>query len=451
MDTIVALATPPGRSAIGIVRMSGPNSLCITRTLIGEEKFDPEPAHAILKSILDLSTAQLIDKALITYFKSPNSFTSEDIVEISSHGSPVVLRGIVDSILKLDARLAGPGEFTLRALKNGKINLSEAEAIRDLINAQTDAAARQAVRQLNGELSNRLRPLKDQLVAVIVPLESALEFVEDDLPALQTERLDSDLSNLIGNIGRLASTFNSGHLLRSGLKVAIAGPPNAGKSSLFNQLLRCERAIVTEVPGTTRDTLSEQIILGGVPITLTDTAGIREAGDRIEKLGVERAQWAMADANLVLIVLDGSTDLSDEVVNLLKGSNEHCVIALNKSDLPSYNNRLLAHFNGHSRAVQVSAKTGTGLEDLCDAIVATFNLDDANDNGLLVTDARHYDLLCRCQAELESAKTLFEKRASEELILVGLHNALRFLGAITGETTTETILSEIFSTFCIGK
>ncbi len=235
------------------------------------------------------STAELIDQALLTYFAAPNSFTGEDVIEISCHGSPVILREVIDLALRLGGRLAGPGEFTLRALSNGKLNLSQAEAIRDLVNSQTEAAARQAVRQMRGELSLRLQPLKEALLGLIVVLESAIEFVEDDLPQLQKEQIAEKLEQLISDMQSLASTFGSGHLLRDGLRVTIVGRPNAGKSTLFNKLLRFDRAIVTDIPGTTRDTLSETVNMNGVPVVLTDTAGVRESLN----VGALEQRWPM--------------------------------------------------------------------------------------------------------------------------------------------------------------
>jgi tRNA modification GTPase len=452
MDTIVALATPAGRSAIGIIRMSGPSSLSITRSLLCEDEFRPEPAHPQLKKIRDPNTSAVVDQALVTYFEAPHSFTGEDVVEISCHGSPVILRLVIDSILSLYGRVASPGEFTLRALSNGKIDLSQAEAIRDLINAQTDAAARQAVRQMGGELSSRLQPLKDKLVALIVPLESAVEFVEDDLPQTETEEIGESIERLASEIRVLASTFSHGHLLRDGVRVTLVGRPNSGKSSLFNRLLGTDRAIVTEIAGTTRDTLSEHINLKGFPVMLTDTAGMREPADLIESIGVERTQRAMAEADLLVVVVDGAADLGREDRHFLNRTNERShLIALNKSDLPMFRDRLTRELDGNSRMVQVSAKTGAGVDELRDAILRPFAAVDACEIGLLITDARHYDLLRRTDVELQSAQRLLRDGASEELVLVGLYGALRFIGEITGETTAEDVLTEIFSTFCIGK
>jgi tRNA modification GTPase len=451
MDTIVAVATPAGRSAIGVIRLSGPDALAIARSLVAERTFQPKPATVQLMELRNPSTAELIDQALLTYFAAPNSFTGEDVIEISCHGSPVILREVIDLALRLGGRLAGPGEFTLRALSNGKLNLSQAEAIRDLVNSQTEAAARQAVRQMRGELSLRLQPLKEALLGLIVVLESAIEFVEDDLPQLQKEQIAEKLEQLISDMQSLASTFGSGHLLRDGLRVTIVGRPNAGKSTLFNKLLRFDRAIVTDIPGTTRDTLSETVNMNGVPVVITDTAGVRESLNVVESIGLERTRTAMADADLLLVVLDGSADLTAEDRQLVQSGDGRRVVVLNKSDLSTFRNELKESSDVDLKVVEVSAKEEVGLAHLRQAILASFHQFDNNETGLLITDARHYDLLCRTSDELRAAGTLLKQRASEELVLVGMHNGLCLLGAITGETTAEDVLARIFSTFCIGK
>ena len=452
MDTIGALGTPPGRSAIGVVRLSGPDSLAIIRSIVGDNQFKPAPSQSVLRSIRSNHSDSIFDRALLTYFPAPNSYTGEDVCEISCHGSPVVLRQVVDLTLALGARLAGPGEFTLRALSNGKLNLSQAEAIRDLINAQTSAAAQQALRQLMGELSARLQGPQQKLIQAIVQLESALEFVEDDLPQLRKQHISTELADVATGLARLASTFEVGHLLRDGIKVTFAGRPNVGKSSLFNRLLASERAIVTEVPGTTRDTLSEHVSLDGVPVMLTDTAGVRTSIDRIESLGVERTRQAMAEADLLVVVIDGSEDLNEEDLSVLSevGSARH-IVALNKSDVSSFDPLERSKSGWEATTVNVSAVTGFGLEALRAAILEPFGSVDSTNAGFLITDARHYDLLLRARNEVQSSLDLLQDGASEELVLIGLYNGLRFLGQITGETTSEEILSEIFATFCIGK
>ncbi|MBA3632017.1 MAG: tRNA uridine-5-carboxymethylaminomethyl(34) synthesis GTPase MnmE [Acidobacteria bacterium] len=447
-NTIVALATPLGRSGIGVIRLSGAGSLEIVRKLVHDEKFSPKPRFAALKKIYDLETSEILDETIITYFQASNSFTGEDVIEISCHGSPVILRQIIDFCLKLDARMADAGEFSLRALANGRMNLSQAEAIRDLIDAQSIASARQSVRQLRGELSNQLQPLKDDLLDIIVVLESTLEFVEDDLPDFQMEIIKEKLLKIADQTGKMASTFQAGKLLREGIKVALVGRPNVGKSSLFNALLGHERAIVTEIAGTTRDQLHERFTINNIPISLIDTAGLRETSDTVESIGVERSKRAMADADLIVVLLDGSENLTVEDKEIFAQIEDlpH-LIAVNKNDLGQSKIEL----NGNSNVLHISAKTGEGLEELQKAIIEPFSLQEIDDTGFLISDARHNDLLLRAKSEIETSLHLIDEKMSEEIILIGLHNALRYLGQITGETTTEDMLTRIFSTFCIGK
>lgn len=448
MSTIVALSTPRGRGALAVIRMSGADAIAIAKQLSGLDEV--EPRRATLTNLRRPPCDEILDHVLLTCFPAPHSLTGEDVVEISCHGSPAVVRSIIDATLEWGAVLAGPGEFTLRALSNGKINLAQAEAIRDLIAAQTDAAVRQASRQLNGELSNALGPFKEKLVEVIVLLESALEFVEEDIPAPRANEIDNNLAAVSAGVKKLSESYSAGRLLQEGIRVTITGCPNVGKSSLFNKLVERERAIVTDIPGTTRDTLSEAIDLEGIPVILTDTAGLRETTDGIETLGIERTRRAMGDSDLVLVVLDGSAELGPPDRDLLsQTSNTRRLVVMNKSDLPGFD--AAACCAEDLRAINVSARTGEGLATLRSAILASLNNNGIEDGSLLITNARHYDLLCSTQRELESARVALRERHSEELVLVPLHNALRLLGQITGETTTEDILSEIFATFCIGK
>ena len=456
-DSIVALSTPPGRGGIGVIRVSGPDALAVLRRMTGDaSKSAPTPNYMTLRPIIDPRTGDTLDQALVCFFQAPHSFTGEDVVEFHCHGSPVLLRRILDAILQLDVRLASPGEFSLRAVMNGRMRLTQAEAIRDLIDAQTDVAAQQATRQLSGEISRRLQPAKDQLLRIIVRLESSLEFVEDDLPQLEQDEILSALSRLRSDLRSLADTFVRGRLLHEGLKVALVGRPNAGKSSLFNSLLGHERAIVTEVPGTTRDTISEPVGWDGIPITLIDTAGMRATTDQVELLGVERTRRVAADADLIVIVVDGSQPLTAEDQLVLDdASGKRHVVAVNKSDLPNFSSQRvddkIRDVNRQATAVAVSALTQDGIAQLRDAMLKPFVNGNGAAEGLMITNARHHDLLVRTIDAVASSEALIRERASEEIILVGLHQALKFLGEITGETTTEEILGQIFSTFCIGK
>ncbi len=448
MDTIAALATPIGRSGIGVIRLSGPDSLPILRSLTNDPSFDPEPRYSNLKKIFHEDKE--IEEALFVYFAAPASYTGEDVVEISCHGSPVLLRQVLDLCLKNGARLADPGEFTLRALSNGKLDLAQAEAIRDLIDANSTAMTRQAIRQLRGEFSHQLQPVKDELLDDIVVLESALEFVEDDLPETQTEKIRERLVSLISKLRKLASTYSAGKLIREGIRIALVGRPNVGKSSLFNALIGQDSAIVTEIPGTTRDQLKESFTIDNIPVSLIDTAGLRETFDRVESIGVERSKRAMADADVVVVVLDGSEYLTAEDREILFDSKDfRRLIVVNKDDLFDQP-RLDPDLNGDKLLV-VSAKTGHGLKEMEAALIAPFAGEVTETTGFLVSDARHHDLLEKAAGEIEESVEALDNKMSEEIVLVGLHNAIRYLGEITGETTTEDMLTRVFETFCIGK
>lgn len=457
-DTIVALATPNGRSGIGVIRLSGADSLAITKKLVDKKIEEFTPRVARLAQLFDSDSDETIDESIVTYFRAPHSFTGEDVVEISCHGSPPVLRQVIDVCLRSGARLAEPGEFSLRALANGRMDLTEAEAIRDLIDAQTVASARQAVRQLRGEFSHELQPIKDDLLDMIVVLESALEFVEDDLPEIQVKGVYNKLVVIRDGIRQIASTYKAGHLIREGLKVAIVGRPNVGKSSLFNALLGSDRAIVTDIAGTTRDQLHERLTIKDIPISLIDTAGLRETNDTVEIIGVERSRRVMADADLVIAMIDASEQPTDENHEILGSlADLRHLVVFNKIDKISENElrNQIANFQfagpRERLSAAISAKTGSGLDELKEAIVQPFIPDALSPSGFLVSDARHYDLLNRASSEIEQSLTALEAKASEEITLIGLHNALRYLGQITGETTTEDMLTRIFSTFCIGK
>lgn len=451
-DTIVALSTPPGRSGIGVIRISGGDALTLTRSLLQDENYNPEPNRVILKSLRDPEGGEVLDRVLLTYFKAPHSYTGEDVVELSCHGSPPLLLHIIDALLFSGARAADPGEFTLRALSNERLNLTQAEAVRDLIDARTHAAVRQAARQLGGDFSARLQPTKDFLLEIIVPLESSIEFIEDDLPEDITSNIAHRLSTFRHQLENFADTFRHGRLLKDGLRITLVGRPNVGKSSIFNKLLKMDRAIVTDIPGTTRDTLSEIINIKDVPVLISDTAGIRVSQDKVEQLGIERSQRAIADADLIVVVIDGSQQLTEDDKEIVAiAAESRYLVALNKSDLGHLNVEEVKAISNGAPVISLSATTGLGFDSLQKALIEPFSLHDWHETSFVITNARHYDLLRRTVAALQASENLLEQRVSEELILVGLYDALRLLGEITGETTTDDVLSEIFSTFCIGK
>lgn len=387
-----------------------------------------------------------VDQVVITYFAAPRSYTAEDVVEIACHGSPVILRYALERLCQAGARLAEPGEFTLRAYIHGRIDLPQAEAIRDLIDATTLYQARIAAQQAEGSVSRRLKPVKEQLLELIALLEAGIDFAEDDISVAPTEEILRRLEPVAAAIGALAASFAYGKLVHEGFTLAIVGRPNVGKSSLFNRLLEQDRAIVTEIPGTTRDVVSETASLGGIPVKILDTAGIRLGRDVVESLGIERSYQALADADLTLVVVDASEKLTgeDEALIARARSAGKAFIASNKSDLA-----MQTHLPG---ALPVSALTGAGIEDLrraiLDAIAPQGRLEQ---DGGFITSLRHEQLLKESGEALAQARTAATAGIPHEMLLLDLYAALRPIDAITGATTADDILNRIFSTFCIGK
>lgn len=455
-DTIVAVATPPGRGGIAILRLSGPDALEIARACVQNgERLGEAPNRAVVTDLTDPARpGEALDRGIATWFRGPKSYTGEDVVEIAIHGSPVIVDAGLGALLAAGARPATPGEFTLRAFLNGRLDLTQAEAVRDLVNAQTGHQARLAQRQLRGELSLRLLPLKERLLSLIVQLESTVEFVEDDIEPEGRSALSAELSAAAADLAALTSSYRLGRLVVDGFGVALVGRPNAGKSSLFNQLVRSERAIVTASPGTTRDLVSEPIDLEGIPVRLVDTAGLRETEDEVERIGVGRTRSAIADADVVLIVIDGIGDSGEAVGTLLDETDGAArVVVINKVDLGDPDPALVATVEAVGMVpIRVSALTGEGVEDVRREVVGVIGGGQALENtGFLVTNARHHELLVRASGGLASASGSLSAGFSEEIALVGLHESLRCLGELTGETVIDDILGRIFSTFCIGK
>lgn len=453
-DTIVAISTPPGRGAIGVVRISGEDAHQIVRDLCPRHQGKFEENRATLVRVCNPKTSEVIDEAIATFFRKPRSFTGEDTVELSCHGSRIVLSEVISAAIKLGARAAQPGEFSLRAVVNGKMDLTQAEAVRDLIDATTHWQAKVAVQQLHGSLSKRLSPLKRRLVDLIVHLESAVEFVEEDVPTSSLSGVAGQIRSLVTELERINHSFELGRRIREGVRVAIIGRPNVGKSSIFNALLQRERAIVTNIPGTTRDTVSETIELGNIPVTLFDTAGLREATDHVEQIGVERSYSAIAEADALLVITDASEPFGEEDIKLLREQRERAhLIVLNKWDLTCGGTRPSGLGEADwERAIRVSAKSGDGLDQLAATLVELLGSGTALGEGdAILTNARHHGLIVQAEASLRESIDAIEKGFTEEVALVGMHAALQRLGEITGETLIDDILGQIFATFCIGK
>jgi len=451
--TIAAIATPPGYGGIGIVRISGNDALPLARKLLRNgNALHLTPNHSTLQQIINPENSHVIDEALVTFFKAPHSFTGEDVFEFSCHGSPVVLAEILRLLIAAGAELAQPGEFSFRAFINHRIDLTQAEAINDLIHAQTTYQAQVAARQLQGELSKQLQPIKESLIELIVWFESAVEFVEDDLDPLNLADFSKRLQWICQQLERLADSFRLGRIIRSGVKLALIGRPNVGKSSLFNALLGTERAIVTHIPGTTRDTLAESLSINGVPFRLIDTAGIRETEDVIEKIGVERTRSAIAEADLVVTVVDATSTLPDEDLTFISQFAVQ-LFAVNKSDLGLvWSTEALRQLSQKAPVLQVSALTGQGIPEFKQAIYQqAVSFAQTNPEDAIITNERHYAALEQALIALRQAEQDLTQGFTEEIALANLHQALRQLGVITGETLIGDIINQIFSTFCIGK
>jgi tRNA modification GTPase len=451
-DTIAAISTPPGRGGIGIVRLSGPMAASIAGQLVRLR--DPlEHARARLADVLDAEAesggADPIDEALVTWFAAPRSYTAEDLVEIAAHGSPVVLDLLLRRALTLGARFAEPGEFTQRAFLAGRIDLTQAEAVRDLIEAHTLTQARQAASQMGGALSRRLQPLKQSLVELIALLEAGIDFAEDDVDVAPEGVIAGRIADVSQGLAALEASFARGRIVHDGLTLAIVGRPNAGKSSLFNRLAERDRAIVTATPGTTRDTVSERISLDGIPLELVDTAGLREAGEEAELLGIARSREALADAALVLIVLDATQPLNEEERRLLAMvEGRPALVAVNKWDLiePGPAASDIAGIP----ALATSAVTGEGISQLRERILALATGGAAAEPGML-TSLRHQQAISGSLSALADAAHANRSAIPHEMILLDLYRALSSLDSLTGQTTSDDILSLIFSKFCIGK
>ena len=458
-DTIAAISTPPGRGGIGIVRLSGPQAATIAAELVRPHQ-PLEHARARLADVLDPADADgpRIDEALATFFAAPNSYTAEDLIEIAAHGSPVVLEILLRRALELGARLAQPGEFTQRAFLAGRLDLTQAEAVRDLIDAQTLTQARQAASQMGGALSRRAAPAKQSLVELIALLEAGIDFAEDDIDVTPQAEIARRIEQIMPPLVALEASFARGRIVHDGLTMAIVGRPNVGKSSLFNRLVERDRAIVTASPGTTRDLVSERISIGGIPIELVDTAGFREGSGQLleeaERLGIRRSHEALADAALVLIVLDATQPLNDEDRRLLTAvDGRPAIVALNKSDL--LRDRSDGAAGGQSAltglvALSTSAVTGEGIAALREQVLSLATGGAAAEPGMLTNIRQHQAVTTAISALADAAKAN-AGAIPHEMILLDLYRALWALDSLTGQTTSDDILNLIFSTFCIGK
>ena len=452
-DTIVAIATPPGRGGIGVVRLSGPDAATIAGQLVRrDEPFVPR--HATFSRVKDdaaASAPRAVDQVVVTWFQAPHSYTGDDVVEISGHGSPVLLEHVVRLAMSAGARLAEPGEFTLRAYLNGRIDLVQAEAVADLVDAVTPLQARAAMDQLEGTLTDEIRRVDAALFDLAARLEASLDFPEEGFHFVASDDAHAEVARVRSDLEALARAGRSGRVLREGRLVAIVGRPNAGKSSLFNALAGAARAIVTALPGTTRDVLTERVDIGGVAVTLVDTAGLRDATDAIEAEGVLRAEQARRIAALTIVVIDGSTPIDVADRRIVADSPRPHVIVASKSDLPRAWATVSSGLERDADVVDVSAKTGAGLDPLRARIVSELTEREELRDVPAISNVRHLDLVARAIGSLDRALAALDAGETEELVLADLGAARRALEELTGTRTADDLLRHIFEKFCVGK
>ncbi|MBI5204523.1 MAG: tRNA uridine-5-carboxymethylaminomethyl(34) synthesis GTPase MnmE [Nitrospirae bacterium] len=456
-DTIAAISTPAGEGGIGIVRLSGKDAIKIADRLFHSSKgksLSDSSSHKIIYGFIkDPSTNETVDEVLVSIMRAPNTYTREDIVEINCHGGMSPLRDVLELAVKNGARLAEPGEFTRRAFLNGRLDLSEAEAVLDLIRAKTDESRRIALEQLRGRLSEKILNLREQLIKICVFIEAYIDFTEEDIELASKKEIIESAATILKELESLLKSYDEGRFFREGLAAAIVGKPNVGKSSLLNALLQKDRAIVTDTPGTTRDTIEEYLNINGLPLRIIDTAGIRESHDMAEKEGVKRSIKAMEDADLVIAVIDGSEPLKNEDIDIIeKAKDKNTIIAINKSDLQVHENTVSRLAPYASKILKISAKYGEGLEELKEIIFQSSvkNWKEQKE-GVIITNLRHKIAIQAAYDSLKDALKAIEVDKPLEIIAIEFRDALDRLGEIVGAVTTDDILNRIFSDFCIGK
>ena len=435
--------------------MSGDDTFLVLNKIFkqkNEEDISKIPGYTIKYGFI-MDDKKIIDEVLVSYFKSPKSYTKEDMCEINSHGGTLVMRKILELCIKNGAELAEPGEFTKRAFLNGRIDLSQAESVIDIINAKSTREAEEGIKQLEGFLTKSIKDIKNEIMEVITNIEVSIDYPEYDTPEVLEDDLRKKINEARNKLIKLEKSFDNGKIIKEGIKTAIIGKPNAGKSSLLNAILKEERAIVTEFEGTTRDTIEEFVNINGIPLKLVDTAGIRDTENEVEKIGIEKSKKFAKDADLCLVLIDSSKDLSSEDIEILNIVNPNkTIIILNKADLVPKINENTKKIKEFKNIIKISALKQEGIENLYEKISDLFNLNQINyDNDIVITNERHKNQIQKAIKNLDKAVKSLEENMPIDIIAISLKDVLENLGEITGEVATEEILNEIFSRFCLGK
>lgn len=460
METIAAISTATGNGGIGIIRMSGKDTFSILKKIFRTK----ENKEINIKNIngytmkygfiIDSETQEKIDEVLVSFFKNPKSYTKEDMCEINTHGGMIIERKILQICLKNGATLAEPGEFTKKAFINGRIDLSQAESIIDLINSKTEKEAKASINQLQGELSSKIKEIKSDLLDIMADIEASIDYPEYDIEEITDKEINNKLIKIKNKLIQLDETFNNGKILKEGIKTAIIGKPNVGKSSLLNKILKEDRAIVSEIEGTTRDTIEELVTIKGIPLKIIDTAGIRNATDKIEEIGVKKAINIIKEAELILAVFDNTKSLTTEDKEIIKLiENKNAIILLNKID---EKNKILEKEevikNNKNKIIKISAKEGIGIEEIYNEIEKIFNIKQIDtDKEIIITNIRHKNQIELAIKNIDNCLQTVKNKLPIDIISIYIKGAIEDLGKITGENVTEDIINEIFSKFCLGK
>ena len=451
MDTIAAISTPVGHGGIGIVRISGDKCIEIAKKIVKSKNAKYMPNTIVYGKIYD--NDQMIDEALVSYFQAPNSYTGEDIVEINSHGGILIVERILELVLKNGARLAEPGEFTKRAFLNGKLDLSQAEAVIDLINSKTKIENDTSAKQLQGVLGDSIRKIKTEIIDILVDLEANIDYPEYDIEEISKQKVENAVKNAIFKLKELSDSYEEGKVIKDGINIAIVGKPNVGKSSILNRFLKEERAIVTEIAGTTRDTIEESIVYKGIVLNIIDTAGIHETSDLVESIGVEKSIKSIENADLILMVIDNSKELDKDDKELLeKVKDKNYYIILNKKDVNDKIEEKLLEYCKKDNIMLVSAKENDGINELLDKILSDFKANNiAKSNDIIITNKRHKEAIDKTLNSFENVLDACKQDVPLDMISIDLQNGVNYLEEILGENTSEEVINGIFKKFCLGK